>query len=532
MTELKLQQCRLDNRYDILECLGRGSYAEIYIARDNAVAESHPHSMVVIKALNVLLQGMPDEELEKTLIQNFQNEAVALDRVRHPNIINRLGHGTAIDLSGTTFHYIVLEYLSGGDLAARCRKQPLSLDEALFYLEQVSAGLAHAHDCHVIHRDIKPHNLLLTADGQTVKIADFGVAKIEATEGAITRVGTNVYAPPEHNPLIQTGQLDSFTASLAEPHLTPAADIYSLAKTTYTLLAGEPPRRFPHRPITELPATLSQHSWASSVLRVLERATQNDPQKRYQTVQEFWDDLSDAALPPTQILQQPGGGDVRRRASDQLTAVGRKSVPEAPPRPRFDSTQRLKLAEVNAHGGAHPRIVVQLRNGEPAMPPAPLAPTQPARDILAAMSDAPLPKPKTDAPKKDWANSRSVRFLVALLLIIAFAGMLLATHNYFRGRIPLWGTKPASAPQPNNPPDPRADVKREGAMTRDLNLRPDPSTDNHPVGVVEKGSRVRVLDVKNDWYEIQILEHGREPDNNSLSAERGWVKKHYVDLDS
>src|SRR4051812_38073020 len=110
MTELKLQQCRLDNRYDILECLGRGSYAEIYIARDNAVEETHPHSMVVIKALNVLLQDVPDEELERTLIQNFQNEAVALDRVRHPNIINRLGHGTAIDLSGTTFHYIVLEY--------------------------------------------------------------------------------------------------------------------------------------------------------------------------------------------------------------------------------------------------------------------------------------------------------------------------------------------------------------------------------------------------------------------------------------
>lgn len=532
MTELKLQQCRLDNRYDILECLGRGSYAEIYIARDNAVAENHPHTMVVIKALNVLLQGGLDEELERTLIQNFQNEAVALDRVRHPNIINRLGHGTAIDLSGTTFHYIVLEYLSGGDLAARCRKQPLSLDEALYYLEQVSAGLAHAHACHVIHRDIKPQNLLLTADGRTVKIADFGVAKIEATEGAITRVGTNVYAPPEHNPLLQTGQLDSFTASLAQPHLTPAADIYSLAKTTYALLAGEPPRRFSHRPITELPASIASQSWAASVLRVLERATQNNPQERYQTVQEFWDELSDAALPPTQILQQPGDNDVRRRASDQLTAVGQKSVPEAPPRPRFDSTQRLKQLERGMNGGAHPRIVVQLSEGEAAVPPAPLVPPQPARDILAAMSDAPRPRRKPDAPKKDWAASRSVRFLVALLLIIAFAGMLLATHNYFRGRIPLWGSGQGGA-SPQAPPNQRTDIGREVFTITDVYLRSDPNRDNR-IGLAENGSRVRVLSVNNNWYEVQILEHGSQSSftNKNLTAERGWINKKYLKLDS
>ena len=107
MPELKLQQSRLDGRYDIIECLGRGSYAEIYVAHDNAASDDAPET-VVIKALNMFLQDAPDEALEHTLIQNFQNEAVALDRVRHPNIISRLGHGTAIDLAGTTFHYIVL----------------------------------------------------------------------------------------------------------------------------------------------------------------------------------------------------------------------------------------------------------------------------------------------------------------------------------------------------------------------------------------------------------------------------------------
>src|SRR5688500_4175493 len=115
MSELKLQQSRLDGRYDILECLGRGSYAEIYVASDNAAAAGRPRT-TVITALNVYLQGSTDAELARTLVSNCQTEAVALDPVRHPVVITRLGHGTAIDLAGTTCHYIVLEYLPGGDL--------------------------------------------------------------------------------------------------------------------------------------------------------------------------------------------------------------------------------------------------------------------------------------------------------------------------------------------------------------------------------------------------------------------------------
>src|SRR6185436_16035845 len=205
-----------------------------YVARDNGATAGSPVT-VVIKALNMFLDDAPDPELEQTLIANFQNEAVALDRVRHPNIISRLGHGTAIDLVGTTFHYIVLEYLSGGDMAALSRRSPLSLVKTLFYLEQVCSGLAHAHECGVIHRDVKPQNLLLTADRQVVKIADFGVARLAANEGTITRVGTNIYAAPEHNPLVQTGALDLEALVAGHDHLTPAADIFSLAKTTYAL---------------------------------------------------------------------------------------------------------------------------------------------------------------------------------------------------------------------------------------------------------------------------------------------------------
>ncbi|MGB7924469.1 MAG: serine/threonine protein kinase [Pyrinomonadaceae bacterium] len=526
MTELKLQQCRLDGRYDILDCLHRGGYAEIYVARDLAATDGAPQK-VVIKALNVHLQGMPDTALERTLIENFQNEAMALDRVRHPNIISRLGHGTAIDLTATTFHYLVLEYLPGGDLAARCINHPFTLERSLFYLEQVCAGLQHAHDSGVIHRDIKPQNLLLSADGQTVKIADFGVAKLEATEGDITRVGTNVYAAPEHNPLVQTGALDMASVTGSLKQLTPAADVYSLAKTTYTFLMGEPPRRFSHRPITEFPVPVADALWASSVLRVLQKATQTRPSERYQTVQDYWDDLSDAAMPPTQALPSVNDLEGRPRTTASLRRPNQK-VAEAPPRPQFNATRVAEPAPARHNGNTRPRIVVRL--GEPEVA-APLV-TKPssqrqAQDALAALPDVPLKKGRR---KKGRGSSSSngqatgiTRALVALVLIAAFAGMLLATRYYFQSR---WSTRTSPPPQTQT-----TIVGRQGTIVQsDVKLRPDPSTDNPEVGVVELGSRVRVLSVSGSWREIEVLEHGRSKEDPG-SADRGWINQKFLKLD-
>src|SRR5262245_37569852 len=99
VVELRLENSIVDERYYVERCLGRGSYAEIFLAFDHR----HNELPVIIKALNVSLQGTPDVELKRTLIENFQNEAIALDKVRHPHIIRRLGHGSAADLSGTVF---------------------------------------------------------------------------------------------------------------------------------------------------------------------------------------------------------------------------------------------------------------------------------------------------------------------------------------------------------------------------------------------------------------------------------------------
>jgi len=514
MSELKLQQSRLDGRYDILECLGRGSYAEIYVANDNAAPEGAPRT-IVIKALNLYLQDAPDVELERTLVTNFQNEAVALDRVRHPNVINRLGHGTAIDLAGTTFHYIVLEYLPGGDLFALTKTRPLSLKRALFYLEQVCSGLAHAHKCGVIHRDIKPQNLLLTADQEIVKIADFGVARLDANDGAITRVGTNIYSAPEHNPLIQTGQLDTTGLRLPHDHLTPAADIYSLAKTMYTMLAGESPRRFAQHAVTELPLQFREQYWANPVLRVLEKATQTQPDARYQTVEEFWDDIADAGLPPTRPLQMvtPEMQQMRRKPSADLSVEPEDEFTEAaPPRPHFDVPDQRRPVLTDLDSQKRPRIVVPINLGIEA---------RRQREMQAHYDARMAPEHRYEEVGPATASvlpaSRKRRALVALGLILAFSGMLLATHKYVTTR---WN--PLSAAQTVEP------IGRQGVTTTDVNLRPVASSANNvPIGLVESGSKVKVLNADPNWFEVQVVEHAR-PKTDPYSSDRGWIRKIYV----
>ena len=501
MSELKLQQSRLDGRYDIVECLGRGSYAEIYVANDNAAAEGAPRT-IVIKALNLYLQGEPDIDLERTLVSNFQNEAVALDRVRHPNVINRLGHGTAIDLTGTTFHYIVLEYLPGGDMFALTRTRPLSIQRALHYLEQVCSGLAHAHKCGVIHRDIKPQNLLLTADKEIVKIADFGVARLDNSEGAITRVGTNIYSAPEHNPLVQTGQLDTTGLKLPHDYLTPAADIYSLAKTTYALIAGESPRRFAQHALTDLPLDAGDTYWGNAVLRVLEKATQNRPEDRYQTVEEFWDELAEASLPPTRPLQMISTAEIRRKPSQDLSIAADEFTEAAPPRPQFAVPAAApELISANLDTIKRPRIVVPLDLAEQAV----------------------NGRKRGTVVEEILPPSKKRRARVAAGLIFAFSGMLLATHKYVTSRWnPLGGLPQVVAEQ--------VPIGREGVTTTDVNLRPVANVSQEPIGLAESGSKVKVLSADNNWYEVQVVQHAR-PKLEPYSADRGWINKRYVRFD-
>ncbi len=507
MKELSLINSRLDGRYEIQNELGRGSYAEIFVARDTLASPQSPHSLVVIKALNVFLQNDLDTDLERTLVENFQNEAIALDRVRHPNIISRLGHGTARDLRNTVFHYLVLEYLSGGDLARACREKSLTLQKALFYLEQVCAGLAFAHSKGVIHRDIKPQNLLLTADKQTVKIADFGVARTSesAIDSPITRVGTNMFAPPEHSPML-AGQ----TGTLAFTRLTPAADVYSLAKSAYVLITCESPRFFSNQPITELPHAVRQEPWAKDLLRVLEKATQTDARARYQTVNDFWQDLS-----VIKRFAETENGSNSPHVSAPPHSVPQAHVakgysPLAPQIPQFDTTSNLRMNPKLSQMANAP-VVVKLNEARQ------MNPIQTSTPPSIIEKQTPVYEDEIIYQTPPRRNSNFLRrSLVFLTIIGLFAGILYATSVYLRGRGSVFPSFGAAKQQ-------------TGTANTDVNLRPTAGTDGDPLGVVPKNSRVRIVSQKDNWYEIDVVEFAR-PKENPTDAEHGWVNKRYIDV--
>jgi serine/threonine protein kinase len=511
MKELSLYNCRLDGRYDVQELLGRGSYAEIYVARDILASPQSPHSRVVIKALNVFMQNDLDADLERTLVENFQNEAIALDRVRHPNIISRLGHGTAKDLRGTVFHYLVLEYLPGGDLARACREKSLGLEKALDYLEQVCAGLGHAHNSGVIHRDIKPQNLLLTLDRETVKIADFGVARFAHSDSPITRVGTNIYAPPEHSPMF-AGETGTVTVT----ELTPAADIYSLAKSAYVLITGESPRFFANQPITELPHAVRQETWANELLGVLNKATQSNPQDRQQNAIEFWKDLA-----RVKILAKAEKGEIRTQLSSRQPTspkphVARGYTPLAPQKPAFNTSKELKLNNLQIPSLNNPALVVKIDGAQVPTPYQKQTVNNfpPARPSAAEENEEAVYRSESGrrAPGKSLAR----RFSTLAIGLVLFGGLLFATHNYFSGAGIL--------PEFSNP-----FAKPSGVANNDVNLRSEGDANSSKIGMVPKNSRVRIVNSKDNWYEIDVIEYGR-PKENGADVDHGWVNKRYINV--
>lgn len=499
MKELSLNNCRLDKRYDVRDQLGRGSYAEIYLARDILASPQSPHGEVVIKALNVFLQDDLDAGLERTLVENFQNEAIALDRVRHPNIISRIGHGTARDLRGTVFHYLVLEYLAGGDLQSLLRRSEIPLEKALNYIEQICAGLGHAHQRSIIHRDIKPQNLLLTTDLSTVKIADFGVARVSASDSPITRVGTNIYAPPEHSPM-SAGQTDE----LGFAKLTPAADIYSLAKSVYTILTGEAPRAYANSQIADLPEKVRGEEWAGDLLRVLQRATLSDPAGRHQTVEEFWADLA-------AVRQIAADGEYSTVAAAAIESpqphVSRGYTPIAPEMPHFE-LEPGSTSTVAPPAYKYPAYQ-KPTNG------APIYPSKNVDTIPATVTGVSVSAPAAAVSAKK-KRKRFRRFAAFLVFMALFVGILYGTASYMRGR--------GVFPEIRNP-----FRTQTGVANTDIYLRPSPSTDNDPIGLVTKNSKVRIVNSQNNWYQVDVVEQGRDRPSQA-NVTRGWLNGKYLDL--
>jgi eukaryotic-like serine/threonine-protein kinase len=207
---------RFADRFVLEQELGSGGMAHVFLGRDEVLDRP-----VAIKLLDSVHGGTE-------IGDRFEREGRTAARLAHPNIVQVYDAGEA-ELDGRETPYIVMEYVPGGDLKGLIDKRgKLSGAELARLGDEVCAGLAHAHERGVIHRDIKPHNILLD-ENRHARVSDFGIARaLDATQATRTGayLGTALYSSPEQ---------------LRGKKATPQSDIYSLGATLYQAAVGEPP---------------------------------------------------------------------------------------------------------------------------------------------------------------------------------------------------------------------------------------------------------------------------------------------------
>ncbi len=288
----------LDHRYEILEVIGTGGMAVVYKARCNRL-----NRLVAIKALKQELSQ--DEEFRR----RFYAESQAVAMLSHPNIVSvyDVAHSDGLD-------YIVMELIDGITLKQYMeQKGQLNWREALHFATQIAKALEHAHSRGIIHRDIKPHNIMILKDG-SVKVADFGIARISSAQNTLTReaLGSVHYISPEQ---------------AKGAHVDERTDLYSLGVVMYEMLTGRPPFD------GDTPVSVAiQHINATPVLprelnpsipagleQITMHAMTADLAKRYRSATEMLADLEEFRKDPNttfDFTQRRGGIDMERLLHD------------------------------------------------------------------------------------------------------------------------------------------------------------------------------------------------------------------------
>ncbi|MBR3017487.1 MAG: protein kinase [Clostridia bacterium] len=270
----------LDNRYDLVEFIGKGGMALVYRAVDRRTGHS-----VAVKILR------PEYNQDAEFSARFQREALAASRMSHHNIVNLLDVGQVDNM-----RYLVMEYVQGRTLKEVIRqKGALPPTIAAQIGIRILSALQHAHKNGIIHRDIKPQNVLVNKDG-LIKVADFGIARV---------AGWDTVSPEDS----VMGSVHYFSPEQAQGKpVTAASDLYSVGVVLYEMLTGKPPFdgetpvavAMQHigskaRPISEINPAVPP-----AMERVVEKAMEKQPSRRYQSAFEMAQDLQRA-------LQEPDG---------------------------------------------------------------------------------------------------------------------------------------------------------------------------------------------------------------------------------
>jgi eukaryotic-like serine/threonine-protein kinase len=264
----------LSERYRLESKLGSGGMSTVYLARDETLER-----WVAAKVLHREISDQPDQ------IERFRREARAVAQVSHPNVVAVIDAG---EDGGRP--YIVFEYVEGETLKHRIEELgKLPLDEAAAYAIEIGRGLAAAHARMLIHRDVKPQNVLIDAEGRA-KITDFGIARELETDGLTKTgrvLGTTDYVSPEQ---AMGREVDA------------RSDIYSLGILLYEMLTGDVPfkaetlvgvaMKHVNEPMPDVQRTRRDAS--SALAAVIDRSTAKEPKKRYPDMGAMLDDLEGA----------------------------------------------------------------------------------------------------------------------------------------------------------------------------------------------------------------------------------------------
>ena len=265
---------KINDRYEIIKTIGEGGMANVYLANDTILDRK-----VAIKVLRGDLSN------DEKFIRRFKREALSVSNLSHPNIVEVYDVG---EEDGN--YYIVMEYIEGKTLKQLLQKRgALTLNEVIDIMTQLTDGLAHAHEAYIIHRDIKPQNIMIEDNG-LVKITDFGIAMaLNSTQLTQTNsvMGSVHYLPPE-----QANGKGS----------TVKSDIYSLGILMYELLTGSVPFKgdtaveiaLKHMK-EKIPSIRKQKpTRPQSVENIVLKATAKNPKNRYDNVRDMYKDLQTA----------------------------------------------------------------------------------------------------------------------------------------------------------------------------------------------------------------------------------------------
>jgi eukaryotic-like serine/threonine-protein kinase len=357
-------------RYRIERRLGAGGMSTVFMATDTVLERS--------VAVKLLAEHLAEDE---AFVARFRREALAAARLQHPNIVQVFDSGEDPD---SRRHYIVMEYVDGPSCADLLRERKrLEVDETVQVVRDACHGLDYAHRAGVVHRDVKPGNLLIAEEMRTTKLADFGIAKA-AEQTRITQVGsvlgTAAYLSPEQARGDEAG---------------PASDTYSLGVCAYQFLTGRLPHEYAS--LTELALKQQQDpivpitEYRPEVPRELDEAVrlslERQPAARYASALEFGHAI-DAGL-----------------HGERTAATERLALSDTDPTRAMEATSATRALPRTGYAPPQP---------EPVQTAAPAAP-RPRRDERAA---------GRTATRRRWAT-----FLALLAVVGAIAAVGIALSS-------------------------------------------------------------------------------------------------------